>query len=124
MNDHRIDHRIDPGVDRLWDEFHLLVTMSPDELRRWLLADAAGEEAFPGRDDQGVSPEGNQVLRVLAKRKLDLTGDDLAVMRRTVDRILDLLSVRAPVGGSGDERWRHDLMDLGHDPFKDSRAPR
>jgi hypothetical protein len=121
MNDHRIDHRIDPGVDRLWDEFHLLVTMSPEELRRWLLADAAGDEAFPARRDQGISPEGTEVLRVLDRRKHDLTGEDLAVMRRTVDRILDLLSVRAALGGSGDERWRHDLMDLGHDPFKDAR---
>ena len=122
MNDHRIDHRTDPGVDRLWDEFHHLVTMSPEELRRWLLADAAGEEAFPSRPDLGISPEGNEILQVLAKRRLDLTEADVALMRRTVDRILDLLSVRAAVGGSGDERWRHDLMDLGHDPFKDPRA--
>jgi hypothetical protein len=124
MNDHRIDHRTDPGVDRLWDEFHLLVTMSPDELRRWLLADAAGEDAFPSRTDRGISAEGNEVLRVLGRRRHDLTDADLAVMRRTVDRILDLLSVRAGVGGPGDERWRHDLMDLGHDPFKDSRTSR
>jgi hypothetical protein len=115
------DHRADPEVDRLWDEFHSLVTMSSEELRRWLLADAAGEEAFPARPDLGLSPEGNQVLQVLGKRKLDLTDHDIGVMRRTVDQILDLLAARAAVGGPADERWRHDLMDLGHDPFKDER---
>jgi hypothetical protein len=115
------DHRVDPEVDRVWDEFHSLVTMSSDELNRWLLADAAGEDAFPGRPDRAVAPAGHRVLQVLAKRKYELSSEDVAVMRRTVDQILDLLSVRSAVGGPSDERWRHDLMDLGHDPFKDAR---
>jgi hypothetical protein len=94
-------HRTDPAVDRLWDEFHQLVTMSREELRRRV-------------------PEGDPVLGVLGKRKLDITPEDLAVMRRTVDRILDLLSVRAAAGGAAD-RWRRDLMNLGHDPHRDHR---
>lgn len=114
------DHRVDPEVDRVWDEFHGLVTMSSDELRRWLLADAAGEEGFPGRPDVALAPAGHRVLRVLTKRKYELSPEDVAVMRRTVDQILDLLSIRGTPGGPGDERWRHDLMDLGHDPYKDA----
>jgi hypothetical protein len=114
-------HReIDAEVERLWDEFHGLVNMSSDELRSWLLADAADEEGFPDTPDLGLSPEGQATLGVLGKRKADLTDDDLKAMRRTVDEISELLSARDAVGGIADEQWRHDLMDLGHDPFKDA----
>jgi hypothetical protein len=112
----------DPEVARLWDEFHGLVNMSSDELRSWLLADAADEVGFPDRPDMGLSPEGRATLEVLSKRKVDLTEDDVDAMRHTVDSISTLLSARAAVGGAADEQWRHDLMDLGHDPFRDEEA--
>jgi hypothetical protein len=112
----------DAAVEELWDEFHGLVNMSSEELHRWLLADAAGENgAIPDGPD-ALSPEGRAVAEVLAKRKVDLTDDDLDAMRTTVEGIRRLLGARDAVGGAEDEQWRHDLMDLGHDPFKDERG--
>jgi hypothetical protein len=115
-------HETDPEVERLWTEFHGLVNMSSDELRSWLLADAADEKGFPDRPDMGVSPDGRATLEVLGKRKVDLTEDDVKAMRHTVDSISTLLAARRAVGGPADERWRHDLMDLGHDPFMDDEG--
>ncbi|HEY6593824.1 MAG TPA: DUF3140 domain-containing protein [Asanoa sp.] len=115
-------HETDPEVERLWAEFHSLVNMSSDELRSWLLADAADEEGFLDRPDLGMSPEGRATLEVLGKRKVDLTEDDVKAMRHTVDSIGTLLAARRAVGGPADEQWRHDLMDLGHDPFMDDEG--
>jgi len=109
----------DPAVEELWDEFHGLVNMGSEELRRWLLAEAAGPDgALPAGPD-ALSPRGRAVVDVLAKRKVDLTDADLETMRTTVEEVRRLLGARAAVGGAEDEQWRHDLMDLGHDPLKD-----
>jgi hypothetical protein len=54
---------------------------------------------------------------VLSKRKGDVNGDDLALMREVVE------VVRGERGEeleptAGDAQWRHRLMALGHDPLK------
>src|SRR5699024_11873940 len=53
----------DPRTDEVWEEFHSAVNMSSEELRRWLLADASGEEAFP--NDGGVDRAGERIGEVL-----------------------------------------------------------
>ena len=74
---------IDPG---LWDEFHRVVNMSSRELADWLRTRSADEEAekFP---DQAGTETGQRVLRILQKRRVDLTDDDEKTMRRVIDRI-------------------------------------
>jgi hypothetical protein len=59
------------------------------------------------------------VLGILAKRRTDLTDDDIEVMRTVV------AEVRAERGDaldpeSGDDEWRRRLMSIGHDPLKPS----
>jgi hypothetical protein len=110
---------LDVDVDRLWQQFHAAVNMSSEELREFLLADAAGADgAFPDQPDLGVDPEGRGILRVLAKRKVDLTDDDLDLMERVIEEVSNLLAVRTTVG-LNDSLWRRDLMTLGHDPMRD-----
>ena len=104
----------------LWDEFHRVVNMTSRELADWLRTSAATEdaEALP---DQAGAPTGQQVLRILGKRRGDLTADDTRVMRKVVDRVRaqrrDDLEPTA-----GQDAWRHRLMSLGHDPLKPVRA--
>lgn len=102
--------------DTLWENFHRVVNMTSRELRDWLAVEGAGEttEALP---DQAGSELGRRVLDILGKRRSDLTDDDVAVMRRVVDKV---------VGKRGeeldalvdDDRERRGLMDIGHDPLK------
>jgi hypothetical protein len=95
-------------LDRLWFEFHHAVNMTPRELSDWLGT----------RAESGEAPAtGQQVARILAKRRTDLTDADLAVMRRVID------TVRFRCGPgyettAGQPGWRDNLMNLGHDPFK------
>ncbi|GAA2713318.1 DUF3140 domain-containing protein [Micromonospora olivasterospora] len=108
------EQRIDPEVDVLWDDFHAEVNVPSEQLRRWLLTRGSGEEAFGPDPDLGLPEPGRQILHVLGKRKVDLTREDVEVMRETVDRIRALTAER-PERGNADDEWRRALLDLGHD---------
>lgn len=112
-----MNERIPAEVELAWEDFHRLVNMTSDELRIWLLTDASGEEAFPAGPSPGVSGLGARVVDVLRKRKVDLTEDDAEVMQEVVDFVEDRLDNRPP-DAERDERWRHSLMSVGHDPLR------
>ncbi|MBW8486596.1 DUF3140 domain-containing protein [Actinomadura parmotrematis] len=115
--------RNDPETEALWAEFHEAVNMNSQELRTWLLTEAAGPDGMPADPDMGLDERGRRIVRLLRKRKVDLTGDDVEVMREVRDEIRDLLS-RRPENGAADEEWRHALMDLGHTPSSPPRPAR
>jgi len=107
----------EPKVDdELWTEFHTVVNMTSRELNEWLRTEAAGEEAEELPDHAGRSL-GQRVAAILAKRRSDLTDDDVAAMTKVVatvrrERREDLEPT------AGDDHWRRRLMDIGHDPLK------
>lgn len=105
-------------VELLWDEFHEVINMTSDEIRVWLLTDAAGESgAFPADPDMNLPELGVRVVDLLRKRKTDLTGDDAEVMRKVVEFVEDRVA-DAPANAEQDESWRRSLMSVGHDPLK------
>ena len=105
--------------DDLWNEFHRVVNMTSQELRDWLLTRAADEDGAvaPGTQGGVGTRTGQEVLRILGKRRTDLTADDERVMRNVVLRVTeqrrDDLEPTA-----GEAHWRHRLMSIGHDPLK------
>jgi len=102
--------------DELWGEFHRVVNMSSGELEAWLLTDGAGEYAEQMSEDVGP-PAGQHVLRILDKRRTDLTDDDVRLMQKVVDRVhAQRREDLEPEQGNAD--WRHRLMSMGHDPLK------
>jgi hypothetical protein len=110
------NQRVEPEVEQLWRDFHSCVNMTSEQLRAWLLTQGSGEDVFGADPDLGVPEPGRQILAVLRKRKVDLTREDIDVMRETVVEIQELVDAR-PAAGPGDEGWRHALLDLGHDPL-------
>ncbi|QQQ78596.1 DUF3140 domain-containing protein [Saccharothrix sp. 6-C] len=120
----------------LWDDFHRVVNMTSHELEDWLRTRSADEdsETVPdqagidqaGTDQAGIdqagtdqagTPTGQEVLRVLRKRRTDLTTEDVKVMREVVERVrAQRREDLEPT--AGEARWRHRLMSLGHDPLK------
>ncbi|MGI5165809.1 DUF3140 domain-containing protein [Spirillospora sp. CA-253888] len=116
-----MNERLSAEVELLWDDFHRTVNMTSEELRAWLLTDASGEEALPADPDMDLPELGKRIVEILRKRKVDLTSDDVADMRRVVERAEGLLD-RRPPDGAQNERWRHALMTLGHDPLKPENA--
>ncbi|GAA3886416.1 DUF3140 domain-containing protein [Streptomyces sp. NPDC003631] len=72
-------------TDALWDEFQEVVNMTSQELAAWLrVQDADEDTGSPGRAD---GPSGPRVVAILQKRRMDLTDDDIRVMREVVEKV-------------------------------------
>ncbi len=110
--------RVEPDVEQLWSDFHSCVNVTSEQLRSWLLTQGSGSEVFTANPDLDLPEPGRHILAILGKRKRDLTGEDIEVMRETVTEIQDLVDAR-PAAGLTDEQWRHALLDLGHDPLNE-----
>jgi hypothetical protein len=108
--------------DEMWEEFHLVVNMTSRELTEWLRTSAAGEDAEELPDQAGRSL-GQRVAAILAKRRSDLTDDDIDAMTKVIDIVRsERREDLEPV--AGDDHWRHKLMSVGHDPLKPPTAGR
>ncbi|MEV6957731.1 DUF3140 domain-containing protein [Streptomyces sp. NPDC051207] len=102
--------------DALWEDFHRVVNMTSQELAAWLRVRYAGEETEPLPEEPG-SPTGQHVLAILQKRRMDLTEDDIRVMRKVVDTVTAEADLENEPEAA-DTHLRHRLMTLGHDPLK------
>lgn len=104
----------------LWDEFHRVVNMSSRELFEWLRTCSADDEAEELPEHAGPAT-GRHVLRILQKRRVDLTDEDAQVMRAVVERVHTERGDADLEPTAGEENWRHRLMSIGHDPLKPPR---
>lgn len=101
------------------DDFRQTVNMAPAELERWLATDesqAVGQKASDGRESTGHK-SGRHIVELLRTPQRDYTDDDFAEMHRIVGYTRRHLAQR-PNGDVTDTRWRHSLMNWGHDPLK------
>jgi hypothetical protein len=105
-------------LDAVWEAFHRSVNMTSRELRDWLHSEPAQSvrEILPG--DASAQETGHRVAEILAKRKQDLTDDDVRHMRWVIDFVAARLENRPDA--ATDDEWRHELMIAGHDPLKPS----
>jgi hypothetical protein len=103
-------------LDTLWNEFHRVVNMTSQELSEWLRTRAAHEttEELP---EDAITGTSRRVLDILRKRRTDLTGEDIRVMREVV-RLVNERRRQDLATTAGQTQWRHELMSLGHDPLK------
>ncbi|HEX5568179.1 MAG TPA: DUF3140 domain-containing protein [Streptomyces sp.] len=106
-------------LDALWDGFHGVVNMTSNELAAWLRTSEAGERAEELPDAAGTEL-GQQVLAILRKRRVDLTDEDVAVMREVVDTVTAERERVRVADAVQDPVWRHRMMSLGHDPVRAS----
>ena len=105
--------------DELWEEFHRVVNMTSRELTEWNRTRTATEDAEPFPDQAGTSL-GHRVAGILAKRRTDLTDDDVDAMTKVVDIVhRERREDLEPT--AGDDHWRRRLMSIGHDPLKPAR---
>ncbi|MBL1082382.1 DUF3140 domain-containing protein [Streptomyces actinomycinicus] len=102
-----------------WDAFRELVNMTPSALEKWLATEdsrAAGQHKDGGESTGHAS--GRAIVTILRKKKDDLSDADYAHMRKVIGYIRRHLAQR-PSGDPRDTRWRHSLMNWGHDPLDD-----
>lgn len=99
--------------------FHEAVNMTPAELERWLTTE---ESRSVGMKRDGASESvghesGRRIVEIKRTKKADLTDDDYEEMSRVVGYVHRHMAQK-PSGDIEDTRWRHSLMNWGHDPLK------
>ena len=104
--------------DKIYAEFGDAVNMTAEELEDWLETDEAKEV---GQKDGGGESTGHasgrRIVDLLGTLKADLSDDDFEHMNKVVGYVKRHLAQR-PDGDVTDTRWRHSLMNWGHDPNK------
>lgn len=108
--------------DEVRRKFSNLVNMTATELDNWLRTRSSHAVGWKGPDGSARESvghaSGRHIVRILRKRKDELTDDDYAQMRRVIGYIRRHSAQRpANVYTS---RWRYSLMNWGHDPTKDA----
>ncbi len=106
-------------------DFHDAVNMSPAELERWLesedsksvgWADGAPKTGAGGPEAVGHK-EGARIVEIRRKKAADLTEADYDHMRKVIGYVHRHMAQK-PSGDVEHSRWRHSLMNWGHDPMK------
>jgi hypothetical protein len=111
-----------PSDDRrqTWDAFRELVNMTPSALEEWLDTEdsqAAGQHKGGGESTGHAS--GREIIAILRKKKADLSEADYEHMGKVVGYIRRHTAQR-PSGDVRGSRWRHSLMNWGHDPLDEA----
>jgi ribosomal protein S3AE len=105
--------------DQTRKDFDEAVNMTASELKKWLDTDES-KSVGQKKDGAGESTgheSGRHIVRILEKKKADLTGDDYAHMRKVVGYV-KRHSAQQPEGDITDTDWRYSLMNWGNDPKK------
>ncbi len=105
--------------DTIRREFDEVVNMTAGELEKWLDTDesrAVGQKDGGGESTGHAS--GRRIVELLRTKKGDLTDDDYAHMRKVHGYVARHLAQRPGADDVEDSRWRHSLMNWGHDPLK------
>jgi hypothetical protein len=110
---HAADH------DDIYTTFKHEVNMTASELEKWLKTD---ESKSVGQASGGESighKSGEHIVRILHKKKADITSDDEAHMHK-VHSYISRHSAQGPHNKKDVETspWRYSLMNWGHDPLK------
>jgi hypothetical protein len=103
---------------RIAADFGEAVNMTAAELERWLggaESKAVGDKSGGGESTGHES--GRRIVTILRKKAAELDDDDYAHMRTVIGYVHRHLAQR-PSGDVTGTRWRHSLMNWGHDPLK------
>ncbi len=107
--------------ETVWKKFRDAVNMTAGEIEEWLATEESRKVGFtrPGESESVGRASGRRVVAILRKEKGALDGADYAHMRKVAGFV-----ARHRAQGPHDEwkvpgsRWRHSLMNWGHDPLK------
>lgn len=110
--------------DKIRGEFANAVNMSAAELDRWLRTSESRAVGWKGAD--GTAREsvghasGRRIAKILRTRDAQLADDDYMHMRKVVGFIRRHSAQRPQ--NIYTSRWRHSLMNWGHDPVKEDEG--
>lgn len=100
--------------------FDEAVNMTPAELERWLATDESRDAGWTheGEAESVGHQSGRRIVAIKRRRKAELSDEDHAHMRKVVGYVRRHLAQGGPERDKEHSRWRHSLMNWGHDPLK------
>ena len=112
--------------DEIAKAFAEAVNMTPAALEKWLQTDDSKSVGWANgtnkRDASGPESvghhEGGRIVEIKRKTKADLTEADYADMNKVAGYVKRHLAQGGPKDDVEHSRWRHSLMNWGHDPLK------
>ena len=106
-----------PTTD-VYHDFRQDVNMTASELTKWLETEESKSVGQDSGDGESIGHHsGEHIVRILHKKKADLTADDEAHMHKVHSYVSRHMAQR-PHSDVEHSRWRYSLMNWGHDPFK------
>ncbi len=97
-------------------DFGEAVNMTAAKLEKWLDTDESEQVGDKSSGESTGHASGRRIVTLLRTKRDDLTDDDYRHMRKVVGYVHRHLAQR-PGGDVEDSRWRHSLMNWGHDPL-------
>lgn len=109
------------GLDRakVYREFHATVNMGAAELEDWLATEESRAVGWtrPGDTESVGRAAGRHILRILRTAEPARDEEDYRLMCKAVGVIRRHVAQRPE--NIVTSRWRHALMNWGHDPLKE-----
>lgn len=110
--------------EQIWEEWHTLVNMAPQELEDWLETD---ESKSVGDGDEGESTghaSGRRIVTIKRTNKDELNDDQWEHMAKVVAYIKRHCAQGGPDENMETSAWRYSLMNWGHDPAAENGCAR
>ena len=107
-------------LDDVWPDWKKSVNMTASELKTWLETDdskSVGQKDSEGGESVGHK-SGKRIIEILDTKKGDLTDDDTQHMHKVVGYVHRHLAQKPSKEDVESSKWRHSLMNWGHDPLK------
>jgi hypothetical protein len=100
--------------------FGRAVNMTPKELETWLHTEEGRSVGWTheGESESVGHQSGRRIIELKHRKVAELDEDDYAHMRKVIGYVHRHAAQR-PAGDATDTRWRHSLMNWGHDPLKE-----
>ena len=106
--------------EETYRKFHKLVNMSASEIESFLKTDGSKKVGYKKKEgEESIGHQsGRHIIRILKKKKSELTEDDYRHMRKVCGYISRHTAQGGPSKDKATSPWRYSLMNWGHDPLK------
>lgn len=108
----------DDSDDSVRKQFGDAVNMTAGQIEKFLETEDSKRVGQKSGGESVGHASGRHIIRILGKKKADLTPDDYKHMRKVVGYV-KRHSAQRPDGDVTDTAWRYSLMNWGHDPKKE-----
>lgn len=107
--------------DSVRKQFGDAVNMTAGQIEKFLETEDSKRVGQKSGGESVGHASGRHIIRILGKKKADLTPDDYKHMRKVVGYV-KRHSAQRPDGDVTDTAWRYSLMNWGHDPKKKKKG--